>query len=291
VVDASSIAVNRRYRRSKTDQLDVPKLLTMLGRVVLGESRRWTVVRLPSTADETLRQPQRALMALKEERPQHRNRSKGIWAGLGLEAVIDPTFPERLPALRPWDGQPVPALLHERLLREWARWALVPRQIQDWEHAEARMVRADQRRPVEQVRTLLRLRGIGAQSAWRLVHEVFGGREMQNRRAYERHAAEVAAEVEVDGEVFEGETRDVSLGGVKVLVSAPIDEGSAVLLTLILTEDGIEDPDEDPFEVEATVMWAAPSDTGGAMLGLRFGEVAADQSKRLSRFLAALDGD
>src|SRR4029450_11954359 len=31
VVDASSIEVNRRYRRSKTDKLDGQKLLTMLG--------------------------------------------------------------------------------------------------------------------------------------------------------------------------------------------------------------------------------------------------------------------
>lgn len=111
---------------------------------------------------------------------------------------------------------------------------------------------------------------------------------MKNRRVHDRFNAEVAAEVEVDGDVYEGETRDVSTGGVRVLLNAAIEEGSAVLLTLILTEDGIEDPDEDPFEAEATVMWAAPSDTGGAMLGLRFGDVAGEQAKRLSRFLAAL---
>ena len=45
------------------------------------------------------------------------------------------------------------------------------------------MVRDDQRHHVEQVRTLLSLRGIGAQSAWLLVREVFGWRAIQNRRA------------------------------------------------------------------------------------------------------------
>src|SRR5919108_285768 len=35
---------------------------------------------------------------------------------------------------------------------------------------------------VEQLRTLMSLRGIGAQSAWLLVHEVFGWREIGNRR-------------------------------------------------------------------------------------------------------------
>ncbi len=112
---------------------------------------------------------------------------------------------------------------------------------------------------------------------------------MKNRRAADRFEVEVVAEVEIDGEVFEGTTHDVSSSGVRVLLNTTVDEGSAVLLTLILTEDGIEDPDEDPFEAEATVMWAAPSDTSGVMLGLRFSDVAADQASRLKRFLAAID--
>lgn len=131
VVDAASIEVNRRYRRSKTDTLDVQKLLSMLVRFILGETRLWQVVRVPSTEDESLRHPHRALIALKEERTQHINRMKGLLAGLGLEAVIDPTFPERLSALRQWDGHPVSARLQARLLRECARWALVQRQSQD----------------------------------------------------------------------------------------------------------------------------------------------------------------
>jgi transposase len=182
VVDAASIEVNRRYRRSKTDKLDVQKLLSMLIRFVLGETRLWKVVRVPSMEDEVLRQPHRELIALKAERTQHINRMKGLLAGLGLDAVIDPTFPERLPALRQWDGHPVPALLQARLLREFARWSLVQRQIQDLENAEARMVRNDQQQHVAQVRALMSVRGIGAQSAWLLVHEVFGWREIRNRR-------------------------------------------------------------------------------------------------------------
>ena len=81
-----------------------------------------------------------------------------------------------------------------------------------------------------------------------------------NRRAHDRFEAEVAAEVEAEGEVYEGQTRDVSMGGAKVLLSATVEEGSSVQVTLILTEDGIESPDEDPFETGATVMWAAPTD-------------------------------
>jgi transposase len=183
VVDAASLAVHRRYRRSKTDKLDVQTLWTMLVRFLLGETRLGKVVRVPSREDEALRQPHRALIALKEERTQPIKRMQGLLAGLGLDVVSNHPFPERLPALRPWDGQPVPALLHERVLRACARWTLVQRQLQDVEHAEARMVRADQRRHVAQVRTLRSVRGLGAQSAGLLVREVFGWREIQNRRA------------------------------------------------------------------------------------------------------------
>jgi transposase len=65
VVDAASIEVNWCSRRSKTDKLDVQKLLTMLVRFVLGETRWWKVVHVPSMEDEGLRQPHRELLALK----------------------------------------------------------------------------------------------------------------------------------------------------------------------------------------------------------------------------------
>jgi transposase len=183
VVEASSLEVNRRYRRSQTDPLDVQKLLTMLGRFVLGETRLWNVVRVPSPEDEPRRQSHREVIALKEARTPPIHRMKGLFAGLGLEAVIDHPSPARLPALRQWDGHPVPALLQERLLREFARWSRVQRQSQALETAGARMVRNDQSPDVEQVRTRLSLRGLGAPSAWLLVREVFGWREIRNRRA------------------------------------------------------------------------------------------------------------
>ena len=100
LVEAASIEANRRYRRLQTDKLDVQKLLTMLVRFTRGETRLWTVVRVPATEDESRRQPHRAVIALKEERTQPINRLRGLLAGLGLAAGIAPTFPECLPALR-----------------------------------------------------------------------------------------------------------------------------------------------------------------------------------------------
>lgn len=99
----------------------------------------------------------------------------------------------------------------------------------------------------------------------------------------------MAAEVEVRGELLEGQTHDISSGGVSVQMPAALPEGETVQLTLILTQDGIEDPDEEPFEVSANVMWTAPSDSGESMAGLRFGGLDADKQAQLQRFLSALE--
>lgn len=73
-----------------------------------------------------------------------------------------------------------------------------------------------------------------------------------------------------------------------MILVEPLDEGMRLALTLILTQDGIEDPNEEPFETTATVMWAAPTESGEAMMGLRFAETDTAQQARLQRFLAAL---
>src|SRR5499425_1391615 len=52
VVDSSSIEVNRRKRRAKSDALDVRKLLSMLMRYAHGERDVWRVVRVPSVEAE-----------------------------------------------------------------------------------------------------------------------------------------------------------------------------------------------------------------------------------------------
>jgi len=48
VMDASSIEVNRRARRAKTDRVDVEQLLRLLIRYHHGEKRGWSVVHVPS---------------------------------------------------------------------------------------------------------------------------------------------------------------------------------------------------------------------------------------------------
>jgi c-di-GMP-binding flagellar brake protein YcgR len=111
---------------------------------------------------------------------------------------------------------------------------------------------------------------------------------MKNRREHVRHVASVAAEIEHLGETLEGETRDISEGGVSVVFSVAPPDGSKIGLTLILTQDGIEDPDHEPFSAPVTVMWSAPQDDGRTMMGVRFAAITPAQKKLLDVFLSAL---
>ena len=182
VVDSSSIEVNRRKRRAKSDRLDAVKLVEMLIRYCNGERKVWSIVRVPSAADEDRRQLHRELIELKAERTAHVNAIKGLLAGLGLPASVDEDFPERLEQLRQWDGSAVPEGLRGRLLREFQRWRLVGRQIHELEKERTEAIRAGEGPEVEQVRQLLNLKGIGENGAWLLVHELFAWRQFENRR-------------------------------------------------------------------------------------------------------------
>jgi transposase len=183
VVDSASIEVNRRSRRAKSDRLDAGKLLSMLLRYHGGEKKVWSVVQVPSVADEDRRQLHRDLLELKAERVQHVNRLKGLLAGCGLAvAKVDADFPEVVQRLRLWDGSPVPAELQKRLRREHERWQFVDRQVRDLENERARAIRTSAEEPVQKVRKLLNLRGIGANSAWLYVMEFFGWRRIRNRK-------------------------------------------------------------------------------------------------------------
>jgi c-di-GMP-binding flagellar brake protein YcgR len=111
---------------------------------------------------------------------------------------------------------------------------------------------------------------------------------MENRRKNPRAKVAIAAELEADGDTLSGETRDLSAGGVSVLLDQGLVEGDILELALILTEDGIEIADEEPFCTKAAVIWAAPTDDGQTMVGLRFKDTAPQHLQRLQRFLRTL---
>ena len=188
VVDSGSIEVNRRQRRAKTDRLDAGKLLNLLLRYHGGESKVWSIVRVPGLADEDARQLHRDLEDLKDERTMHTNRIKGLLACQGLPApgmpspTVGKNFAQWLSAAKLWDGAPLPADLQRRLLRELERWQLLDRQIRALELERRQRIRRDDTPHVDKVRSLMDLWGIGLNGSWLLVHELFGWRRFSNRK-------------------------------------------------------------------------------------------------------------
>jgi transposase len=84
--------------------------------------------------------------------------------------------------VRLWDGTLLPTSLHARLKREYERYELVKKQINQLELERVDAVRTSTAPAVEQVRQLLRLKGIGMNSAWVYVMEFFAWRGFRNRR-------------------------------------------------------------------------------------------------------------
>ena len=179
VVDSASIEVNRRYRRAKTDRLDVHKLLTMLLRHVAGERKVWSVVRVPSVADEDRRQLHRELLTAKRDRTRVINRLKGLLAGCGVRLALHGEVEAQLEQGRQWDGTLRPAALQARLQREWQQVQLLTDQMRHLEAERREEVRTSAEPVVDKVRQLTTLRGIGLNSGGVFVLEFFAWRDFQ----------------------------------------------------------------------------------------------------------------
>ena len=177
VVDASSIEVNRRARRAKTDRLDADKLRTMLVRHHRGE-HVWSVLREPTEQDEDARRVHRELQRLTHERTSHINRIRAL-------LVLHNLRPDVIIAGRDWPAwwqghhDKIAPKLREEIEREITRLKLVKDQVRTIELARRRQLAKGEHPMVAQ---LTRLGAIGPTSAWVLVHEVFGWRRFANRR-------------------------------------------------------------------------------------------------------------
>jgi transposase len=182
VVDAASIEVPRRARRAKTDRMDVGKLLMMLIRYDCGEKKVWSVVHPPSPDAEDKRHLHRELSTLKADRSRHINRIKGLLVGQGVRIPVKADFLERLDGVRLWDGSTLPKGLRLRLEQEFAGLQFIQQQIKALETERKQLICTSNDPSVEKVRWLMRLKGIGVNSAWLYVMEFFGWRDFRNRR-------------------------------------------------------------------------------------------------------------
>src|SRR5262250_296100 len=120
VIDPASLQVDRRARRAKTDHIDVAQLLRSLMAYLRGDPKVWSVVRVPSVAEEDARRLHRERDRLITERVQHVNRVKGLCA---LQGIYDyhPLRPQamaRLEGLRTAQGGVLPPRLKSEIKRE-----------------------------------------------------------------------------------------------------------------------------------------------------------------------------
>jgi transposase len=183
VVDASSIEVNRRQRRAKTDRMDVEKLVRQLIRYWRGEQGVWKVVRVPSMEAEDGRQLHRELEVLKEEKKQHRVRIQSLLFTQGIDVKVGSKFLKKLEELRCWNQEPIPAQMKKRIQDEYHRLQLVEVQIREAKRKQVEQLKAGHKNAaMQKVRMLQQLLGIGTGSSWVFVMELFGWRQFQNRR-------------------------------------------------------------------------------------------------------------
>ncbi len=191
VMQPSSLPVDRRARRAKTDAIDVEMLLRTLMAWLRGEPRVCSMVPIPSEADEEARRAHREREDLAGERRSIVNKIDGILATLGVKGfkALRRDRRKQLDLLRQPDGDSIPPLARARIERLLDRLELVLKLIEEVE--EARDAVLDKPVPANEaermIRTLAELRSIGANFATLLVREAFV-REFRNRRALAGYA-------------------------------------------------------------------------------------------------------
>ena len=186
VIDPASLQVDRRARRAKTDRVDVERLLRSLMAYLRGEPKVWSVVRVPSVAEEDDRRLHRERGRLISERIQHVNRIKGL---LAIHGIYDyqPLRRDRmqqLERLRTADGRRLPPRLEAEILRELKRLELIIGMIKTIEAERDAIASAKtetEHGSAKKIQELAKIKCIGPEFATTLVGEVFY-RSFDNRR-------------------------------------------------------------------------------------------------------------
>lgn len=182
VVDSSSIEVNRRARRAKTDRLDAGKLVGMLIRWHAGDKRVWNVVRAPTVEEEDHRQLHRELKTVKKDRTRLTNRIKALLFAQGVRVKTVDELPRLLKAERMPTGDLLPQMLRERLMRDWEQMRALAARVHQLEARRRELLRKAEGAGAQCAGKLVRLCGIGATTAWLFALEFFAWREFRNRR-------------------------------------------------------------------------------------------------------------
>ena len=186
VIDPASLQVDRRARRAKTDRVDAERLLRSLMAYLRGEPKVWSVVRVPSVAEEDDRRLHRERGRLINERIQHVNRIKGLLAIHGIYDYqpLRRDRIQRLQQLHTADGRTLPPRLEAEILRELQRLEIVIGMIKTIEAERDAIASANtetERGSVKKIQHLAKIKSIGPEFATTLVGEVFY-RSFDNRK-------------------------------------------------------------------------------------------------------------
>jgi transposase len=187
VMQPSSVPVERKGRRAKTDRIDLDMLLRTLLAWLRGEPRVCTMVRVPSLEEEDARRPGRERDKLVCERVGLENQIRSLLClhGINFRPRLKKAA-EKLEALRARSGAALPPQTMAQLRRLMKRVGVVSEQIAEIDAARVADVKAETKAPAEErglgmIRLLVAICGMGLETATRLVREVFS-RPFRDRR-------------------------------------------------------------------------------------------------------------
>lgn len=183
VIDSSSIKVDRKSRRAKTDRLDASRLLKQLIQHVRGEDKL-QVARIPSEIEEDRRRMHRERERLKKERTGHTNRIKSLLILFGIKCKNKgrDTWQGYLEKIRDWRGEALPMHQKEELIRETHRLEMVESQLKELESLMLERLKTSEEGVYKKIQQLKSIKSIGDVSSWVLIMEWFGWRNFKNRR-------------------------------------------------------------------------------------------------------------
>src|SRR5258708_14854217 len=163
VLEPTSILVNRRARRAKTDRLDAEGMLRVLAAWLAGDRQVCSIVRVPTPEEEDAKRPHREREHLVQERLRIENRIEALLFTQGIRKRPSLRSWERdLAVLRTGDGREIPRHLRAELDRLRRRLVMTLELIRE---VEAERDQAAKTKPQDQayhkIAALSRIRGIG----------------------------------------------------------------------------------------------------------------------------------
>ena len=195
VLDPASLLVNRKAKQRKTDRIDAKKMVRALLAHDRGDAAVLSRVRVPSLEEEDRKRLLRERRRLVKERISLTNSIKGL---LKLHGIfdLDPRakgFEETFADVVTAYGSPFLPRVRQEIERLKERLSLVERQIAEVEAERDAVVHQGEAIPVPaapegskekaaaKIAMLAQLKGIGANDATLLEHEIFY-RDFRNRR-------------------------------------------------------------------------------------------------------------